>query len=1100
MNSYLDNILTVVQQYQAEYLKTPINQKPIDGCVLPPLTPVPASMPEVELPDNIKACVPLFTAFPILSEPFSIPESCPTGISFTTKEVNIYSQIGATQPSATIPIGVSKSGDFCNYSLDIPDIVIPCFPAGPQLSGAASITVSDPNNNTNDTSTLSITQNPDIPCNWNLDGNVNINLPKIPCPSGISFYNTNLIIKSDKNGSPVANPVVSISKDVSNSCIFDINLPQLIIPCYPDGPVFRGGVSVNLLDQGNPVSSQSSSIKSNPVNSCAFTLDGDINLDIPCSSNGIGATPVITDWVIKQPDLLDSHGVVILNNEGAPTSNALIQSVPVSITRLPGNICNPILDIPPISIPCYPKGIQFNGIINFATNGGVPLANTGGFTNTIDFTNTGTRDVTKPCEWNIGTTINLPIPDCSDGITWANNVVVKLNNSTTIPTGSSGTRYQSLQLQSHHDYNSSSVNNCGAVLSGEINLGLPPFVNCSALAVGSVPTVNFNLPGGSSKSLGLTATTCGFQFDTASIDLTSLLACNAPLPPATVNVLLHNGTPLPSTSNTLSISSAACGTTITGALTLPDFSSAVSAAFNYTPFISSNSYSSGSTVSLVYPFGGKCLYKYTGTGNSPKGSIPGTPSGDGSFPCTACDGAKEFAPFQIIRCSEFPPLLLSSLGQSTKASAAKLYTQSLVKINPKSYLYQSTTGTNQLLEIKGLMSPFVLNPGEKVWIEVVLDGGTVSGTGAITPVYAALAKGLAFDSDANGTSGLVPAVTDSNIKLLTPNQAGIIATSNYITSSVNKYIGLTAADVNSLITQQNSVISSIYNSHNTRPVQFKLYILIGAADSTSTDPNTSGSLVLSQGGYGFAQGTPIVTNGVITGVSVTQAGYGYTAPPLVDFSIPMGRLGAVATGVANLNQSGGVTGVTMTAGGNGYDNTAVVAFSTTQVADYYVVTQNLAANQLLTGFNYSGTPVLQNIDYSGQGSSTDKLPALTYSVVNAGDNNYTITFAFNTLGGTYTSASGAVIAVQNNTNYSDINTIKAKVYLSTDGTGPTINTFDNQNSVCLDTTSPDHNQSYTLNITNANATNTITAFAVCPIAKASPTLTLTLVAIRSAAP
>jgi len=63
-----------------------------------------------------------------------------------------------------------------------------------------------------------------------------------------------------------------------------------------------------------------------------------------------------------------------------------------------------------------------------------------------------------------------------------------------------------------------------------------------------------------------------------------------------------------------------------------------------------------------------------------------------------------------------------------------------------------------------------------------------------------------------------------------------------------------------------------------------------------------------------ATANAVVTDGVVTSVSVTSAGSGYQAPPLITF---VGD-GAGATATSTIGSSGEVTGLTLTSGGSGY--------------------------------------------------------------------------------------------------------------------------------------------------------------------------------------
>ena len=63
-----------------------------------------------------------------------------------------------------------------------------------------------------------------------------------------------------------------------------------------------------------------------------------------------------------------------------------------------------------------------------------------------------------------------------------------------------------------------------------------------------------------------------------------------------------------------------------------------------------------------------------------------------------------------------------------------------------------------------------------------------------------------------------------------------------------------------------------------------------------------------------AMANAVVTDGVVTSVSVTSPGSGYQAPPLITF---VGD-GAGATATSTIGAGGDLTGITLTSGGSGY--------------------------------------------------------------------------------------------------------------------------------------------------------------------------------------
>ena len=73
-------------------------------------------------------------------------------------------------------------------------------------------------------------------------------------------------------------------------------------------------------------------------------------------------------------------------------------------------------------------------------------------------------------------------------------------------------------------------------------------------------------------------------------------------------------------------------------------------------------------------------------------------------------------------------------------------------------------------------------------------------------------------------------------------------------------------------------------------------------------------LALNQSIGSGASGNAVVSNGVVTGISVTNGGTGFVAPPYVQI---LGD-GAGAPAVSQINEGGVVTGITVTNGGSGY--------------------------------------------------------------------------------------------------------------------------------------------------------------------------------------
>jgi hypothetical protein len=209
-NSFIDSLIEVTNStnHQAQYIPQPSSSIPSSGCTLPALL-TPPTIGAVTPPSNVKACVPLFVQFPLVPEPFPLPENCPSGISFTpnTQAIGILNTSGMI-PYTSITVGITPGVDVCHFNLDIPPtLIIPCYPTGPLFSGVLQFKMVGDGSPIADDFSLSTTRiSGDItqPCTWNID--TIINLPTPNCAAGISFQSN---VTVNLNNSTALPPVIT---------------------------------------------------------------------------------------------------------------------------------------------------------------------------------------------------------------------------------------------------------------------------------------------------------------------------------------------------------------------------------------------------------------------------------------------------------------------------------------------------------------------------------------------------------------------------------------------------------------------------------------------------------------------------------------------------------------------------------------------------------------------------------------------------------------------------------------------------------------------------------------------------------------------------
>ena len=591
----LAKLIKDVGTFQAQYQPTPLAPLPA-GCVLPGLLPGDLNLPPVDLPEIPKTCSPLFIPYPLIPEPFTPPETCPNGITFTPSTVNIYNSISAKTPAGTIQVSAAQDIDnLCNYVMDIPDVVIPCFPTGPQMSGAAHITVIDSAGHIQSTSNIQMVQDSAVACRWILEGDTTIVLPGVPCPTGISFsVGTPLtIVKADSTSETLGG-----SFRTTDSCNFTLDLPPIDIPCYPAGPQFvfnttpDGGTT---LDPITPVTAESGclttinipippSLCPNPTITITAGTGGtsghaipytacNFPVQIPCYPTGptfttssvpSGWTPQTTPLTgcsidIPIPAPICTGGFTFINASTISVSNPaspLEKSVQVQCGGA-------------VYTVTYPSAAANGDSITFTISGGAP----GSTFRWLEFgvpgvTTGGTFTVTQN-RFGIGVEVEItnPTPEffispCS--YSFYVPVVQATVNST------DGLQFISLDQYANQFGVSVPANACGMALVGNLNLGLPCpsgySVGTGAAIVGTSDTSTISI------ALQHVSGDCGFEI--APVTIPALLCpdgyVNSTVAMTVVNGSGRTGTFTGTVGNaTGNADGQYCGFAITGTLTLP---------------------------------------------------------------------------------------------------------------------------------------------------------------------------------------------------------------------------------------------------------------------------------------------------------------------------------------------------------------------------------------------------------------------------------------------------------------------------------------------------------------------------------------------------
>ncbi|NBQ67415.1 MAG: hypothetical protein EBU46_00745 [Nitrosomonadaceae bacterium] len=744
INETLTKLLREVGTYQAAFKPLPLNTRP-EECSLPAFTGSPITLNDSAPPDITKSCNYNYQPDTLYLEPFIPPTPCPEGLKVVDTVVKIFPVYNNETQYSEFTLKVKKAVDSaCNYNISIPDIVIPCHPLGPQFTDEATITVRDKNDNSVTASTIKLEQDSGAVCQWRMVGDVVIDIPEIPCPDGLTFKTGQLILSSTCSTVPRETKLVKIKPtgNGSDPCTFDIQLPEITIPCYPNGPSFGGQSVITITDRGTTTDTQTIDV-AHGHSCCDFNLNGDINLEIPCQ-DGIVFAPKTFKIISTGPS------VVADTNKHLTVTKAADQ-------------CNFDIEFPDLKIPCYPDGPNVSGVVHFTV---------GNINHQYQHQDVSIAAVNgQTCQFHLGGDVVIPMPDytieCQD-LLFGGAVRVRLNSSA--PWLASGNNSIGL-----HE------TQCGADLIGDLNLGLPNYVvNCGSLQFGGGINVIVNSGNGPTtiaNSVALVPTSCGATL-TGDIELT-VPGFNFPCPNGytvgggiTVNA---GGTIIPANSanNSITLSKVhdsgntpanECKVQLGGTLILPGSSGG--SGFNYyNNWQSGFIYPAGSVVGQVHTEGGLCSYiatRLTRTNDK-------EPNADQQLWRTlGCEGSKRSHPFQLIK--------VAPVGNST--------TDNWVKIIPDSKLV--ALGNEDLRLIRGLDTPFQLAKDEIVYLEAVYDN--VGGT----PIfhYAHVAKAVGhWDEDAidpADPNGTIPHFYPIPYKRVTPVNATTVK--NISTSQCSKFI------------------------------------------------------------------------------------------------------------------------------------------------------------------------------------------------------------------------------------------------------------------------------------------------------------------------
>jgi hypothetical protein len=851
----LSDIIKVVDPvtFKARYADQLLKDKP-ESCSLPPVTPAVLNLPVQEALSLIKDCNYTWMELPAVLDPVLPEFPCPSGFSVEGSSLGI-------RPHPNFPVVDSLSfsvlpteNSICEYKTVFPeDIVIPCYPEGPKLSSTAGVTV----NNTR--TSLNFSRNPQQPCSYVLTGDVELNIPPIPCPSGLQFltstfhvqsscpapYNVATTHTAEITQTQITNPDGSIT---TLPCTYSLNLPDLTIPCYPDGPRVHGSSTITLRDQWDEVAQTSSLGFLTPSTCCDFNLSGDVDIKIACPAGvhfNTGALTVQSTGPGPSPSLSTLSGVEITK----------------SINALHGNkpdACNFDITFPVLDVPCYPNGPVINGesktyIWKKQPNSLVPTHpgpyssteeshasviggssiststssrcsfNLGGITNIelagfaldcYNLTATGSSSVytgrrpsnlstgsnsiglvATPCGSALVGDIYLDLPDFTNlcrTLTFDGGVDVKVQR-----TDSNGTQTvdtlipNAIQLQ-HRTNPDGSTNICGAKLTGDITLNLPEFNFPCPSGYTTVDTSPLRVPPSSAAS--------------------NLLQITMDGTPVTGHSLRVEKIQYPTTGI-----GNACSFALVGNLPLTSRGGGGgggSSGFSYRRNWTSTSIPAGTMVGILGAEGGRC--NYVALQDMSPGHEPPTMDSD-KWASLGCDNGRRYHPFKVIPCAD-----------PHKGLAGRPNYIDFVKVVPDSKLYG-----NSAPPIFGLDTPFRLidqsggfpTAGGVIYLEVLFDS-----TGKVpVPVTANIGFAASgWDWQAPTVNPTIPSVYPLDYKLVSPDTAITLQGISHVTCEAYVW--------NTKLFQSLPAYTPLTGAPSVAAEELRINLLLGAMSAVTVLP------------------------------------------------------------------------------------------------------------------------------------------------------------------------------------------------------------------------------------------------------------------------